>query len=278
VEELRPLFGQAPPQANRPRHPAETMRILSYNIHKGIGGRDRRYDLSRIVEVIESENPDIICLQEVDHNCRRSRFHDQCALLSGHFQCVAQLRQTTVRLRAGSYGNLVLSRWPIHSCHQISLRMGAKKPRGAQMAVVETPEGPLQLVHWHLGLAEKERHWQVNHLLSHHLFRQCGELPVLITGDCNDWRNTLAAGPFAKHGFSHVTAPISRFRSFPAYFPMGSLDKAFCRGPVFVHHARVVRSLMAKRASDHLPLVVDFHLSEAKLLAATNGSHGAEKA
>ncbi len=90
------------------------------------------------------------------------------------------------------------------------------------------------LVHWHLGLAEKERHWQVNHLLAHHLFREAEELPTIVAGDCNDWRNTLADGPFGQHGFAHVTAPISRYRSFPAYLPMGSLDKAFTRGDVFV--------------------------------------------
>ena len=47
------------------------MRLLSYNIHKGIGGRDRRYRLERIIAVIEHENPDLICLQEVDQNVRR---------------------------------------------------------------------------------------------------------------------------------------------------------------------------------------------------------------
>jgi endonuclease/exonuclease/phosphatase family metal-dependent hydrolase len=248
----------------------ETMRLLSYNIHKGIGGRDRRYDLSRVIDVIEQENPDLICLQEVDHNCKRSRFHDQCELLTQHFNAVARLRQTTVRLKTGGYGNLILSRWPIHGGHQISLRMGGKRPRGAQMGIVETPEGPLYLVHWHLGLAEKERHWQVDHLLTHHLFREAADLPVLVAGDCNDWRNTLWAGPFAQHKFTQVTSPISRFRSFPAYFPMGSLDKAFYRGNVFVRQARVVRSTLAKVASDHLPLVIDFHLSEDHLTAAND--------
>jgi endonuclease/exonuclease/phosphatase family metal-dependent hydrolase len=143
-----------------------------------------------------------------------------------------------------------------------------KKSRGAQLVVVDSPEGPLQLVHWHLGLAEKERHWQVNHLLTHHVLRHAEKLPVLVAGDSNDWRNTLAAGPFARHNFSQVTAPISRFRTFPAYFPMGSLDKVFYRGDIFVRHARVVRTALAKRASDHLPLVVDFHLSEAYRTAA----------
>jgi endonuclease/exonuclease/phosphatase family metal-dependent hydrolase len=250
------------------------MRLLSYNIHKGIGGSDRRYMLERVIEVIEEENPDLICLQEVDHNVRRSRYHDQPHLLARHFNAVAHLRQTTVRLKTGGYGNLIISRWPFRSGHQISLRLGGKKPRGAQLVVVETPEGLLQLVHWHLGLAEKERHWQVNHLLSHSLFREAGDLPVLVAGDSNDWRNTLAAGPFADHGFAHVTAPISRFRSFPAYFPMGSLDKAFYRGDIFVRAARVVRSNLARRASDHLPLVIDFHLSQAHLAAANNSHAG----
>lgn len=246
------------------------MRLLSYNIHKGIGGRDRRYRLERVIEVIEEQNPDLICLQEVDHNVRRSRFDDQPHLLAKHFSASAMLNQTNVRLKSGGYGNLLLSRWPMTSKHQVSLRLGSKKPRGAQLAVIDTPEGALHVVHWHLGLAEKERHWQVNHLLDHPLFRESSHLPTIITGDTNDWRNTLGAGPFAHHGFHHITQPISRYRSFPAYLPLGSLDKTFCRGEVWVRSARVVHSPLAKRASDHLPLVVDFHLSQEML---TNHAH-----
>ena len=111
------------------------MRLLSYNIHKGIGGRDRRYRLERVIEVIEQENPDLVCLQEVDHNVRRSRFHDQPRLLADYFHAVAHLHQTNVRLKSGGYGNLILSRWPLAGKHQISLRLGRKRPRGAQMVV-----------------------------------------------------------------------------------------------------------------------------------------------
>ncbi len=244
------------------------MRLLSYNIHKGVGGRDRRYRLERVIEVIEAENPDLICLQEVDHNVRRSRFHDQPRMLGDYFRSVAHLQQINVRLKSGGgYGNLVLSRWPFQGKHQLSLRMGKKKPRGAQIAVVDTPEGSLHLVHWHLGLAERERHWQVKHLLEHPLFGESAHLPTLIAGDTNDWRNTLGRGPFAEHGFDHVTHPISRFRSFPAWFPIGSLDKVYCRGSIFIRAVRVVRTKLAKRASDHLPLVVDFHLSASHLAA-----------
>jgi endonuclease/exonuclease/phosphatase family metal-dependent hydrolase len=52
---------------------------------------------------------------------------------------------------------------------------------------------------------------------------------------------------------------------------MGSLDKAFTRGDVFVRAARVVRTQLAKQASDHLPLVVDFHLTQEHFNAA-NGA------
>ena len=40
-------------------------------------------------------------------------------------------------------------------------------PRGAQLAVVDTPEGPLHLVNVHLGLSERERRWQAEQLLEH---------------------------------------------------------------------------------------------------------------
>ncbi len=241
------------------------MRVLSYNIHKGIGGRDRRYRLERIVEVIEAENPDLICLQEVDHNVRRSRFHDQPKMLAEHFSAVAALQQTNVRLKTGGYGNLILSRWPFLSKHQISLRLNSRKPRGGQLVVVETPEGPLHLVHWHLGLAEHERHWQVRHVLEHPLFRESCHLPTLVVGDTNDWRNTLCRGPFLQHGLEQVTAPCSAFRSFPAYFAMGSLDKAFRCAKVRIHQARIVKTPLTRVASDHLPLVVDFHLREPEI-------------
>lgn len=237
------------------------MRLLSYNIHKGIGGRDRLYRLARIISVIEHENPDLICLQEVTHGCQRCGGDDQPEVLANYFRCEGIIFQSNVNLRTGCYGNLLLSRWPIREKHQISLRLQTKKPRGAQIAVIDTPEGPLKLVNLHLGLAEKERHWQISHLLGHKLFRDSGGLPELITGDYNDWRNTLPGGPMAADGFYHVTGPPSRFRSFPAYLPLGALDKAFCRGNIAIHEARIAISALAKNASDHLPLVVDFHIN-----------------
>jgi endonuclease/exonuclease/phosphatase family metal-dependent hydrolase len=235
------------------------MRLLSWNIHKGIGGRDRRYSLTRIIDCIEAENPDLVCLQEVDRLVRRSRFDDQPRLLARSLRCHCVF-QATVPVGGGGYGNLVLSRWPVASRHRLSLRQGSRKPRGAQLLVIDTPEGPVHLVHAHLGLAERERHWQVERLLGHMLFRAADRHPTVIVGDFNDWRNTLAAGVLGASGFRQVTSPIGRFRTFPAWLAVGALDKAFVRGDVDVRHARVVRTSLAKTASDHLPLVIDFHV------------------
>ena len=234
--------------------------MLSYNIHKGIGGRDRRYRLERIIRVIEDQNPDIICLQEVDRHVARSRHDDQPrkladALRRGGAPLSAQRAGQGRRIRQPGALALAVPVTP----PGLAASQETQAP-GRQMAVVETPEGPFHLVHWHLGLAERERHWQVRHLLEHALFRESAHLPTLIVGDFNDWLNTLARGPFARHGFVQVTAPRWRFRSFPAYMPVASLDKAFVRGPVEIRHARIVHSRLARDASDHLPLVVDFHL------------------
>src|SRR5436305_11353822 len=103
------------------------MRVLSYNIHKGIGGRDRRYRIERIIRVIEAENPDLICLQEVDRHVRRSRHDDQPRRLAEAFDSVTELYQLNVHLGQGGYGNLILSRWPFLDAHQISLRLKRRK-------------------------------------------------------------------------------------------------------------------------------------------------------
>ena len=97
-------------------------------------------------------------------------------------------------------------------------------------------------------------------LLGHTLFRSAAAHPTVIVGDFNDWRNTLHAGGLAGAGFQQVTSPVSQFRSFPAWLPLGALDKAFVRGPLLVRQARIVRTSLTRVASDHLPLVVDFHL------------------
>jgi endonuclease/exonuclease/phosphatase family metal-dependent hydrolase len=236
------------------------MRLVSYNIHKGVGGADRRYRLDRAVDVLRGEEADIVCLQEVDFNVKRSRFDNQPDILADKLEANAGLFQLNHPRDEGGYGNLILSRWPFLQHEQLSLRHRGRKNRGAQVVTVDTPQGPMRVVNWHLGLREHERRWQVAHLLHHPRFLTGAELPTLIAGDYNDWRNTLGKHAFAARGFEQITDPIAEFRTFPAFLPLASLDKAYVRGPIQVEKASVVRSKQARKASDHLPLVVDFRL------------------
>ena len=238
---------------------ASVMRLMTYNIHKGVGA-DRRYRLDRAAAVIAAEAPDLVCLQEVDRNVRRSRHDDQPALLAERLRAEFFLYQLNVPHGEGGYGNLLLSRWPIRDSRGVSLHYRRRTRRGAQLAVVETPEGPLHLVHVHFGLSERERRWQAATLLEQPEFEASAHLPTLIAGDFNDWRNTLGRRCLLAHGFRPATTPIRRFRTFPAFLPLAAIDKIYVRGGLRVVETRVVYGRPARRASDHLPVVCDFHL------------------
>ena len=79
-----------------------------------------------------------------------------------------------------------------------------------------------------------------------------------------------ADGPFARYAFEQVTGPPSHFRSFPAFMTVLSLDKAFHRGGIIVREAQVIRTLLTRRASDHLPLVIDFDLTPRGAVAGVD--------
>ncbi|MBC7821088.1 MAG: endonuclease/exonuclease/phosphatase family protein [Planctomycetaceae bacterium] len=234
------------------------MRLVTYNIHKGIGGRDRRYDLERIIDVLDTLEADFVCLQEVTIELPRTSSHDQANILAERFQPMFSTFQQNVHWKVGGYGNQVLSRWPFREHHRISLQFQQKKQRGAQLVVVETPTGLLRLTNWHLGLSERERHWQTHHLLTHPIFHSTAEHPTLMCGDFNDWRNTLAAIQLFSQGFVQATTPPSKFRSFPATLPVMSLDKIFHCDGIVIESIHAVNTRQTRQASDHLPLLVNF--------------------
>jgi len=55
---------------------------MSWNIHKGVGGLDRRYNLDRTIAVLRHYDPDILLLQEVAQDIRSLRRHNQVELLA----------------------------------------------------------------------------------------------------------------------------------------------------------------------------------------------------
>lgn len=245
------------------------VRVLIYNIHKGVGGVDRRYDLSRIVEVMGHYQPDITLLQEVARYSRTSTAALQADVLGEALGLAHRVWIPNVRVgHSRGYGNAILSRWPITDSHNINLTIGPKKRRSALYGRVRVPltethterthSRTVHLFNLHLGLSGIERRMQLNKLLTHEgLSRIAPTTPVVVAGDLNDVWGTLGRQIMRPAGFRGTRR---KARTFPAYAPVRSLDSLYVRGEITIDSLTPSRLAMARQASDHLPLVADLNL------------------
>ncbi len=114
----------------------------------------------------------------------------------------------------------------------------------------------------HLGLSEPEAGLAAAHLLHHPAFRQTKDLPELIVGDFNDWRNRLVSGPAAEHGFARDDAAVAG--SVPSRRTSRSArsTKRFAGKASVSTRSASSPGREARWASDHRPLVIDFHLKK----------------
>ncbi|HTA88512.1 MAG TPA: endonuclease/exonuclease/phosphatase family protein [Polyangiaceae bacterium] len=235
---------------------------MSWNIHKGIGGVDRRYRLDRVVELLTSLSPDVALLQEVAEDMPRSHFHHQPSALAEALGMPHVAFGPEHRFRMGGYGNAILSRWPLSDPSRIDLTIGSKKKRGAMTARahVKTDQHTrsVVLVNMHLGLVGSERGLQLERFLASHPFAHLQrKTPIVLGGDLNDLWGSLGPRYLVPAGFARCGSLIN---TFPAALPMRPLDGVFVRGEVQARHISVPRSKLAKQASDHLPLVADLDL------------------
>jgi endonuclease/exonuclease/phosphatase family metal-dependent hydrolase len=238
-------------------------RLLSYNIHKGIGGVDRKHRLGRIIETVNHYAPDIAFLQEVDEGVPRTGHERQAEELAKESGLSHVAYQRNVSLKVGHYGNAILSRYPLHDICHVDLSVRLKKRRGAILAACRIPGRAIDhrvvLVNLHLGLSGIERRMQLRRLLKAECLAHVRPAtPLVIAGDYNDVWSSL--GWLVMRGAGFVAAG-KRIRTFPAAMPLRALDRVFYRGELRALHAFAGRTETARRASDHLPLVVDFELA-----------------
>ena len=234
-------------------------RIVTYNIHKGIGGADRRYRLERVIETLKHCNPDVAFLQEVDEDVPRSKHDRQAALLADAVGLHYHAFQRNVHLKRGGYGNAILSRFPLADVSNVDLTIRFKKRRRALVVRCRVRCGhhtrSVVMANVHLGLSGIERQMQLRRLLKSPLIAHVSRnSPVTIGGDYNDVWGTLGKRIMQPEGFSSVGGMI---RTFPAVMPLRPLDRIYYRNLVQVRHAFASRTRVAQQASDHLPLVAD---------------------
>ncbi len=240
------------------------LRVLTWNIHKCIGGVDRKYDPARIVDTIAHYQPDLCMLQEVDGGVRRSNGDHQVDLLGERLGFRHRVWFPNVAVRGGgAYGNAILARFPLEEMRNIDLTVPPKKRRSVLHAVARVRVGDhdraVHVYNMHLGLAQYERRIQLGTFLDSHPFAGLHhDTPVIVGGDLNDvWGNL---GELLRpSGFHSVDRPP---RTFPAWGPLRALDSVYIRGRARLHELTRGETELARRASDHRPLIADVMLHE----------------
>lgn len=237
------------------------MRVLSYNVHKCVGGVDRRLSPSRVAEAIAHYDPDVALLQEAVVGGPREGQSDQVALLGDLLGYRHRVFVPEAACRGGGrYGNAVLSRHPIAGASRIDLTVSWKKRRGALHARLRLRLSPgrvrtLHVYNLHLGLSGIERRIQLRRFLASHPFAGLhARTPILLGGDFNDVWGTLGRAILEPAGFRGLPR---RRPTFPAVAPLRALDAVYARGDVHLAPSPRTRPKAARFASDHLPVAAD---------------------
>ena len=208
------------------REKRSTVRIMTWNIH-GAVGRNPRFDLMRVVELIKRADPDIVALQEVDSR-RRSDGDDTFALLH-ELLGVHGIGAKSITGADGDYGQLLISRWPITQSEVHDISYPEREPRRAIKAEIDTRSQAKKL----LDIA--------------------GQTPTttVVVGDFNDW---FWAGS-VRAALARELPGRTRYRTFPSWLPLLRLDRIYCRPARALLGSRV--ETLARHVSDHICVVAD---------------------
>lgn len=220
------------------------IKLVTFNICHG-KGTDGKVSLNRTAGMLKSIDADVIALQEVDKRLSRSYFQDQTQVLAGHLGMDSAFAPNLHFLGGASYGNAVLSRYPILGQGNILLP-GKGEQRGLQHCILELPGGDrISFFNTHLGLSSEDRTQQIRRIVG--ALRKASH-PVLLAGDFNCSPNA----PELKELKNQVSYPVfPEIKTYPATMPLYPIDQIY----VSKDWELVEMAAVPGDASDHLPLV-----------------------
>jgi endonuclease/exonuclease/phosphatase family metal-dependent hydrolase len=234
-----------------------TIRIATYNIHRcrGLDGRTRP---ERIAEVLAAIDADVVALQEVvGAGPRHGGQAEYLGAALGMGCVMAPVRQ----FRGHAYGNVVLSRFPMHQHAQYDLSWKTCEPRGCQRVDIDMHGTMLHLYNVHLGTAILERRFQAQRLATVVGDRRVAG-PKLVLGDFNEWMRGVVDELIGARLKSIDLAGWlrRRRRTYPGVLPLVHLDHIYYQGAVEIIGVQLWRTRRSLIASDHLPLVAEVKL------------------
>lgn len=238
------------------------LRVLSYNIHKGICFYSRQYILSELREAIRSLDTDLVFLQEVMGERNKSNGDSmgrQLEYLADSIWTYAAYGKNAVHTK-GHHGNAILSKFPIISYQNIDISTNRLERRGLLHAIVQTPEHQrLHLFCSHLNLLENGRRLQVTNIM-HRISSavRAGE-PIVFGGDFNDWREMISDRLALDLGLQEAGQAIlgGHAKTFPSLLPMLCLDRIYFKN-LHATTFSVVDGEPWNKFSDHLGILAEF--------------------
>ncbi|MBV7411269.1 endonuclease/exonuclease/phosphatase family protein [Dermabacteraceae bacterium TAE3-ERU27] len=243
-----------------------SLRALSYNIHAGIG-LDKRYDLSRIAEVIAASGADVVGLQEVEDSYREAtNFDDQPRLLAEMLDMHVLYAPGIVRPGSGGrrerrFGNALLSRTPFTDTRTVTFRpdptVSADETRVLLLAETVISGQRVTLGCTHFDHVEPLQRLSQARQLAAEVKQVSG--PLVVMGDLNSIPKNPEVRTLVGAGLVDTGAASSdkygQKGSFPVRTPLFRIDYIFAR-EMSVAGYRVIRS----EASDHRPISADLIL------------------
>ncbi len=272
---------------NAPCDPSGTLRIASYNIHKGVlgFGPAKRLSIHALKEALGELDADVVFLQEVQfvhrHHARHFRHWPELPQheVLGHALGMHAAYHTNAVTRHGEHGNALLSRYPVLAVAHHDVSDHRFEQRGLLHVRVCLPTDlTLHCVVVHFGLFAASRRRQAARLVRYIETWVPSTDSLIVAGDFNDWRGVLGPELGAVGLRDVATLPDAhigtraprwrhRVRTFPAWLPLMPLDRVYARG--FAPHLVSLGWGPAwARLSDHAPLLVDLVPTPARAAGA----------
>ena len=249
--------------------PDNTIKIVTYNIHKGFSTTNRRFVLHDIKSALHKISADIVFLQEIqgEHQLKSTSILNWPT--ESQFEFIADelwphhAYGKNAIYQSGHHGNAILSKHAFIKWENINVSNMKSASRSLLHGVVKVGDlnTPLHIICVHLGLFEKERNRQFQELCERIDSHIPHDEPLIIAGDFNDfWRKSeqlLHDHLNLTEVFKELTG--SHARSFPAWLPVMHTDRIYYRGVEAIHCERLKHAPW-KRLSDHIPLMAEFKL------------------
>jgi endonuclease/exonuclease/phosphatase family metal-dependent hydrolase len=240
-----------------PRASSRTLRVMTYNIHVGVG-MDKKLDLPRIAGVINAQRPDLVGLQEVDRGVTRTQRIDEIAELA-KLTRMDYAFAFNLRYQGGQYGVAILSSFPIRATdHRLFQNTREAERRGVIRAEVSVHGRLLTFVTTHLDYQYDDgRLFEARQLLS---ALKDVKGPLIVVGDFND----IPAGhtyQLMRYQFGDAwieSRSTAEGFSYPADKPAKRIDYIFFRSTDRVRTKRAW--IVNTQASDHVPVVADLEI------------------